>query len=447
MSIYSVRIVVVVVIIVLGSQIGVPAAWAVQRSMTGSVSVMLPGEVPPFPFEAGPVIFGRKQGAYPPTKGAQAIEVLGTTASTRRGRAVLIGSRQLDVTGRHYRDFPNFPSAANSTYVSSAFHFSATFQNGAGALGVCPGGAGCTAGGLGSQIQWCPPRVPSTLNPAPGTAFAHVGNWDCNDHKAPGVGNRRGRLRIVNSDDAPHFGGTLNLLRNIRRTLWLVRVPPSTPMANDAQVVRMFENHNAVNLTAGRNNFDFNTRLLQAGPIILARLNARGAVEATFGCANGVGDPGRRYAGPPAPNANLDPIVSVGNNCGTNVGLARVFHGWGFRLTTGTISGWDDFPFSIDRTALGTPFNPGRQPQPAAQGFYFTRMGGDEVVGGVRNLVLVGGSIVVDPVSENVFNRVLSVRMRLEAPEPAGGAALAIGLIALVATARAAGRRRGERRA
>ena len=40
--------------------------------------------------------------------------------------------------------------------------------------------------------------------------------------------------------------------------------------------------------------------------------------------------------------------------------------------------------------------------------------------GTVRNLVLLGGSVTVDPASGNVFNRVTSLRMRLQVPEPAG---------------------------
>jgi hypothetical protein len=57
-------------------------------------------------------------------------------------------------------------------------------------------------------------------------------------------------------------------------------------------------------------------------------------------------------------------------------------------------------------------------------------MGGDTVTGtganAVRNLVLLGGSVSVDPGSGNVFNRIATVRMRLQVPEPAS----ALGLVA-----------------
>lgn len=83
--------------------------------------------------------------------------------------------------------------------------------------------------------------------------------------------------------------------------------------------------------------------------------------------------------------------------------------------------------------APGTPFNPNRAANPA---FFFTRMGDDSVAGTVRNLVLLGGSITVDPGSGNVFNRVTSLRMRLQVPEPAMAAGLMVGAGALLTLAR-----------
>lgn len=416
-------------------------ASAVTRSMTGSFSVMFPGSTAPFQFEVGPVVFGKKQGAYPPTRGAETIEVLGSTTSTQPGRTVQIATGKLDYNGGAYRDFPQFAGIANSTVVESGVQLSATFMNGNGALGFCPG-AGCTASGLGTRIEWCPPNVPNSLNPAPGTNFAKVGNWNCPKYTNPGPGNRFARIRIVNTVGAPHFGGLLNILRSYRRSLWLVRVQPSTPMANDAVVARPFYDIVGRNLTPGRNNFDFHGNLRQAGPQVFARLNARGAVEQTFGCVNLAGDPGPAYPGPPNPNGPFDPIVGRGNNCGTLAASSRSTEAWGFRLTTGTISGSDIFPFLSEKTALGTPFNPQIVPRPTGStGFFFTRMGQDEVTGTVRNLVLVGGSIVVDPSSANVFNRVLSLRMRLEAPEPAQATGVLVGAAAMVIAAQAARRR------
>lgn len=419
------------------------AAGAVTRSMTGSVSVMFPGEVAPFQFDAGPVVFGRKQGAYPPTKGAETIEVLGSTTSTHPGRTVQVAPHKLDFAGSSYRDFPQFLAVANTTRVDFGSQLSATFRNGSGALAFCPG-AGCTAGGLGTQIEWCPPLVPNSLNPAPGTNFARVGNWSCTKHSNPGPGNRNGRIRIVNGDDAPRFGGLLNILRSYRRAIWLVRSQPSTSMASDAEVVRQFLDIRSRNLTPGRNNFGFTGNLRQAGPRVYARLNARGAVEQTFGCTNGIGNPGAPYLGPPGPNGPFDPIVVPGNNCGTMPASAVSTQAWGFRLTTGTISGSDAFPFLLsETTALGTPFNPRVVPRPpGSPGFFFTRMGQDQVTGTVRNLVLVGGSVVVDPFSANVFNRILSVRMRLQAPEPAEATGVLVGTGGVLVAARMTRRRR-----
>jgi hypothetical protein len=128
--------------------------------------------------------------------------------------------------------------------------------------------------------------------------------------------------------------------------------------------------------------------------------------------------------------------VGPGNNCGTNPQGAPPGQGWGFRMTTGTISGSDDFPFSNETTALGTPFNPNRVFLTAAQGFFFTRMGEDSVSGTVRNLVLLGGSVTVDPGSGNVYNRIASLRMRLQVPEPSSAAMLLAGAGVLIGLAR-----------
>ena len=188
--------------------------------------------------------------------------------------------------------------------------------------------------------------------------------------------------------------------------------------------------------TPGLNNFEFVGLQGNNGPRIFARLNNRGAVEATFGCANGVGTVGVPYAGIPPAIGPFNPIVGPGNNCGTDPVEKPAGQGWGFKMTTGTISGSDDFPFSDETTALGTPFLPNRVVRTAMQGFFFTRMGDDSVVGTVRNLVLLGGSVTVDPSSGNVFNRVTSLRMRLQVPEPAGAAGLLVGAGALLAFAR-----------
>jgi hypothetical protein len=53
--------------------------------------------------------------------------------------------------------------------------------------------------------------------------------------------------------------------------------------------------------------------------------------------------------------------------------------------------------------------------------------GDDSVTGTVRNLVLPGGAISVDLASGNVLNRISSLRIRMQVPEPSGAAGLLIG--------------------
>ncbi|MEZ4331404.1 MAG: PEP-CTERM sorting domain-containing protein [Myxococcota bacterium] len=415
--------------------IGATAADAATRGMVGSLGVQNPSVAAPFLFEGGPVMAGRKQGVYPPTTGFKTVQVTGATANTSVGRQVTLAANKLNFQGGQFRDFTAFPNVGQTTKTLTTVQQGATFMNGGGALAACPG-PGCFGNGTGTAISWCPPLNHNAADPAPGTVGHQIGNWNCTSYGNPGASNRRGIVRISNAPGAPHFGGTLELLRTWNHTIWYVPVQPSTPMANDAQAIRNWQTQNADRWTPGIPNFEFAALQQNNGPRILARLNARGAIEATFGCANGVGTVGQAFAGIPGDNGPYNPIIGAGNNCGTDTGPAPAGQGWGFKMTTGTISGSDDFPFSDETTALGTPFNPHREFLTAAQGFFFTRMGEDSVSGTVRNLVLLGGSITVDPGSGNVYNRISSLRMRLQVPEPATALGLLAGAGALVALAR-----------
>ncbi|MBK7950752.1 MAG: hypothetical protein IPK00_18850 [Deltaproteobacteria bacterium] len=415
--------------------LGAVTAGAATRNMVGALGVLAPSVEAPYAFESGPAVLGKKQGVYPPTAGFATVQVAGATAGTFVGRQVTLPPNKMNFVGGNFRDFPAFPNVGHVTRTNMDVQQGATFMNAAGALAFCPG-PGCVNNGAGTAISWCPPLAHNPAAPAPGTAMNPIGNWNCTSYGNPGAGNRRGIIRISNDSGAPHFGGTLSLLRNFRTTVWRVPVAPSTPMANNAQVLRDFQIANNFPWTGGKNNFAFTANPGNPGPRLLGRLNARGAVEATFGCANGVGTVGQVYAGIPPAIGPFNPIVIQGNNCGTDPVGALPGQGWGFRMTTGTISGSDDFPFSDETTALGTPFNPNRILQTAAQGFFFTRMGDDSVVGTVRNLVLLGGAVAVDPSSGNVFHRITHLRMRMQVPEPAGAVGLLVGVGGLVAIAR-----------
>jgi hypothetical protein len=191
--------------------------------------------------------------------------------------------------------------------------------------------------------------------------------------------------------------------------------------------------------TGGRPNFQFTPNFGNNGPRIRAALNATGKVQQTFGCTNMVGTVGvgKQFQGIPDPGGPYLPIVGPGNNCGTDMGVDNPGQGWGFKMTTGTISGSDIFPFSDETTALGTPFNPNRV-QNVTPGFFFTRMGDDSIngAGTTRNIVLLGGAATVDPDSGNAFDRITHVSMKLQVPEPAASVGLLIGAGALVGLAR-----------
>lgn len=423
--------------LLLGVSTADTTAHAATRGMVGALGIQNPSTTQPFAFEAGPAVFGRKIGVYPPTAGFQTVQVGGATAGTFVGRQLTLMANQMNFNGGRFRDFPAFPNVGQTTKSFMSVHQAATFMNGAGALAGCPG-PGCTAAGAGTAISFCPPLAHNPLNPAPGTVGNKVGNWDCLVYNNPGAGNRNKRFSINNAPGAPHYGGTFNLLRNTSQNVWRVPQQPTTPMAANAQVVRSWMSLMNLGWTGGRPNFEFVANPGNNGPRLLARLNGNGAVQSTFGCANGVGTVGvgKTFMGIPPAGGPFPIIVGAGNNCGTDPAVNPPGQGWGFKMTTGTISGSDVFPFSNETTAMGTPFNPVRVPLVAGQGFFFTRMGDDSVVGTARNIVLIGGAIAVDPTSGNAFDRVVHLSMKLQVPEPASAVGILVGAGALLGLAR-----------
>lgn len=412
-------------------------ASAAPRTMTGSILV----ENPSTSFELRPAVFGRKEGGtgpntYPPTDGAKAISVAGTATGTSVGRTVTLPASVLNTDGLVFRDFPAFGNVGQTTKSFMSVQAPATFAEGGGALAECPG-PGCTSSGAGTAITWCPPVSHNPTNPAPGTAAAQVGDWDCPFWlDAIFAGNRGVRMSISNASGRNNFGGTLSLLRNFAQNVWRVPVPPSTPNAADAQATRSFMDINSLGWTGGRPNFEFTTLPGNNGPRVFARLNANGAVIETFGCTNGIGTVGRSFI-------QLSPFVGPGSNCGTDPNPNQPGQGWGFKMTTGTISGSDPYPYTLVVTTVGgDPFNPNFGSRPASQGFFFSRMGDDSITSGSnRNIVMLGGGVAVDPDSGNSFFRITRLSMNLSVPEPATGMALIAGLGGLAFVARRRSRR------
>jgi hypothetical protein len=398
--------------------------------MVGSIGVINPSVSPPFFFETGPSVLGKKVGPYAPDRGWTTVDVAGTGTGTYVGRTVTIGAGKLNFSGTVLRSFPAFPGVANNTKAFTTTHPAVTFMEGGGALAACPG-VGCTSTGAGSAISWCPPLAEPAGTPAPGTVGNQVGNWDCASWPAgAGGGDRFIRISISNDAGSSHFGGAFRLLRNTRQNIWRVKVQPGTNGV--AEVERGWQVFDAVDWTPGHPNFGYTVNANERGPRLFANLNANGAVTATMGCVNGTGTPGGSFM-------VGNPIIGVGSNCGTSPTPNIGAQGWGFPMTTGIVSGSDPFPFGLVITSAippGTPFAPNVGTQAASAGFFFTRMGEDSVTGTNRNLVLIGGGVGVDPPSGNAFFRISDLRLDMTVPEPAMGIGLVAGMLALVAVGR-----------
>ena len=418
------------------------SASAAPRNMIGSILV----ENPSAGFELIPGVYGRKEGAgaaveYPPTDGVQTVSVAGATTGTSVGRTVTVPSGVLNRNGLGFRDFPAFGNVGQTTKSFMSVQGVATFAEGAGALAECPG-PGCNT--AGTAITWCPPVAHNPANPAPGTAGSPVGDWDCPFWlDAILQGDRGIRMSISNASGRNNFGGTLSLLRNFAQNVWRVPAQPSTPNAADAQATRSYMDINSLAWTGGRPNFEFTTLPGNNGPRVFARLNANGAVIETFGCTNGIGTVGQSFM-------QFSPFVGPGSNCGTDPAPNQPGQGWGFKMTTGTISGSDPYPYTLVVTTVGgDPFEPNFGTRPASQGFFFSRAGDDSITtgpnpagtGSNRNIVMLGGGVAVDPDSGNSFFRITRLNLNLSVPEPATGMALVAGLGGLAFVARRRSRR------
>ena len=391
------------------------SAGAITRSMTGAAFV----ENPSAGMEAQPRVAPNAS-----------VEVAGAGTGTSVGRSVSLGAGVFDLSGIEVRSFPAFANVGGVTKSFMSFQDPATFMNNNGALANCPGD-GCNT--AGTAISWCPPAGTPIVNTnAPGTSLAKVGNWDCTNWQTPGSGIRGVRLAVSNASARPNFGGTFSLLRNFAMNVWRVDTQPSTPSASDARVSRSFMNVVNQQWTPGMTNFRYTTQAGNKGPKILASLNAAGGVAGTFGCVNASGT-----VGVGATFVKGVPQAVPGSNCGTEATNNPPGQGFGFKMTTGTLSGSDLYPFGlVVNTVAGTVFNPSFGTQPASQGFFFSRMGTDQLIGSDRNLVLLGGGVAYDPGSYNAFFRISRVRMNMNVPEPALGFGIVAGIGALAMLAR-----------
>lgn len=258
-------------------------------------------------------------------------------------------------------------------------------------------------GGAGSpaSIAFCPPI--GNLPPL-------SGNLSCATTGQAGPGTYNVALKIAKTGNNNGFGGVYNLVRNANAGVWFA-LSPFVPLQNTTQV----------QIVSFQDNDDFNP--WPAG-------------QDNFHVATGMNSKGFRYqalltniTGPDDPNSTIHGgIATLLNENSPTSPIASpptTDREWGFRLTTGVISGSDMAP---NQTS-------------------FITTGKDTVTpsGNVRNLVLVGGGIATSFGSGSVslFNRNMVMKFSLvNVPEPTTVSALGTGVFGLLALART--RRRGS---
>jgi PEP-CTERM motif len=303
-----------------------------------------------------------------------------STDMTAAGNAFTMPVGAMALTGMNLRFFPTFVFVAqNSFSFMTTLPQAERLENGQGAAATAP-------------INFCPPKNdPNPLN----------GNLNCLDWANPGDPNYRIRMGIDRRRTAGGdpiggaFGGTLRLARNVTSSnVWFAK-PPYLALGNLTGMQRVSKQPNsAVDIwTPGRTNFAFGTNINAKGPQYSAMLGTQGQIASLT-------------AGPfPATGVN-DPVD----------------RGWGFKMTTGVISGSDQSP----ALGGGIPF------------FSFATTGDDTVTAGgqVRNIVLVGGGIALSGASGSLFERLQILDVVMAVPEPATLAGLGMGFAALLAFAR-----------
>ena len=251
-------------------------------------------------------------------------------------------------------------------------------------------------GGAGSpaSIAFCPPiNDPNPLN----------GNLSCSTTGMAGPGTYNVALNIAKTGNNNGFGGVYNLVRNANAGVWFA-LSPFVPLMNttQTQIVSYQDNDNFNPWPGGQDNFAVNTDMNLKGFRYRALLtNITGTADPLSTIHGGIGTL-LNEASPTSPIA--DPPTTD--------------YEWGFRLTTGVVSGSD------------------MAPNPTS----FITTGQDTVTpsGNIRNLVLVGGGIATSFGSGSVslFNRNTVMKFSLvNVPEPGTVGALATGVLGLAGLA------------
>jgi hypothetical protein len=357
MSVIATAMVAIALMMTLGS-----TANAAARYAFGQVGINNPSVT------GGTANFERGPGAI----GAQ-VSATGTdTVMTVPGRAFTLPAGAADFSGFDLNSFPGFAIVAqNSFSFMTTQPFAESFMAGGGAA-------------AGGAIDFCPPQQPAT---------PLQGNLSCPIWNNPGAGNYTVAIHIAQRPGGVAFGGTLRLMRNLTNSFNWFALPPFIPLGNTTQLQEVTKAPNPVNLfwEPGLPNYGFISDINYSGTHFNARLTTMGKI------------------------ASLVSTLTTGTQVGPSKDI-----GWGFKMTTGAISGSDVYP----PVGVTTPF------------FVFQTTGSDTVTpsGNIRNIVLLGGSISRSGKFGSLFNRISILDIAV--PEPATLGGLAAGMFGLLALGR-----------
>lgn len=355
------------------------ALLAATRSMSGSVTIQVPSRPSP-----------SRQDIVPTAN--QALRTVNVVGATGVGAEISLPAGAFQFDGwpnatpggaaapiTLMRTFVGIPTFVQFSYSALTPHSNAALKVGSGA-------------GAGGDIDWCPPAAGSA-----------GGNTNCVNFTTAGAGALPIRIG-VKPQSANAFGGTFQMLRNtFNAASWILA--QATGVSGTPALFSVQPRTSSFPWTPGAPNYQYLQNDIVPGPVysgfIVTQMTPTDPVNTSMVSASPM------FVSPAPPDTFAD-------------GRA-----WGFRMTTGRVSGSDGAP---DTTPTSNPTF-----------FFFATTGKDTTtvatpVGGtapttVRNLVLVGGAIAISGTGGNLFFRVNQLEMQL--PEPSTGLGLAAGVLLL----------------
>jgi hypothetical protein len=358
--------------------LGILAISSSAQAIPRNVGVMMTLENPGAGLQRAPVFNVGTVDVPTPTGGAY----------TQVGNPIEVPPNLMQVgPGTIYRTFAGIVYVAQLTFNYETTHGTAMLSPNNGAAAAAP-------------ISFCPP-VSGFVG---GNTQCTFWEYPNNPTATPPSNNRQARIHIEPAGPSNAFGGVLELMRNVTGQVWLLKPPFPTPPLTGASAIASKNPRTVTQPWAGGlENYQYGTEPRGNGPNYPVSLDGNGVIQG-FLTTPSCGTPPCNLGTPTSP-------MSPGTN-------------WGFRLTTGVVSGSDASP-PLNAT---TPF------------FFWAEQGQDTTSmttggGTQRNLVLIGGGISKSPASgtPTMFNTITKIRMVV--PEPAMSSGLVAGLLLLGAAA------------